>query len=113
MAKKTFLVTLSVLVEASDQESNSGLSELEELEQRLIESADAALGAPERPLGWQATWSTELDPSAINCGQCAVCGGWVTDWERPDPLKGLSNGARVEEQLLCDEHLPPGHRQAF
>ncbi|HEX8700245.1 MAG TPA: hypothetical protein VF815_15470 [Myxococcaceae bacterium] len=113
MARKTFLVTLTVAVEASDEESRSGLSELEELEQRLIESVDAALGNPERPLGWQATWSTELDPASINCGQCAVCGSWVTDRERPDSHIGLCNGARVEGRLLCDEHLPPGHRWAF
>jgi hypothetical protein len=113
MAKKTFLVTLTVAVEASDQESSSGLSELEELEQRLIQSVDTALDTPSRPLGWQVTWSTELDPAAINCGQCTVCGGWVTDRERPDPVKGLCNGARVEGQLLCDEHLPAGHRLAF
>jgi len=113
MAKKTFLVTLTVAVEASDQESSSGLSELEELEQRLIQSVDVALESPSPPLGWQVTWSTELDPTSINCGQCAVCGGWVTDRERPDPLKGLGNGARVEGRLLCDEHLPPGHRLAF
>jgi hypothetical protein len=113
MAKKTFLMTLTVVVEASDQETSRGLSELEELEQRLIESVDVALGSPPPPLGWQITWSTELAPASINCGQCAVCGGWVTDRERPDPLKGLGNGARVEGRLLCDEHLPPGHRLAF
>jgi hypothetical protein len=113
MAKKTFLVTLTVAVEASDQQSSSGLSELEELEQRLIQSVDVALESPSPPLGWQVTWSTELDPASLNCGQCAVCGGWVTDRERSDPLKGLGNGARVDGQLLCDEHLPPGHRLAF
>jgi hypothetical protein len=112
MPKKTFLMTLTVAVEASDEEPDSGLSELGQLEHRLAAALDVALDQP-APLGWQALWSLELDPASSNCGQCAECGGWVTDREQPEPLAGLCNGARVNGRLLCDEHLPKEHRWAF
>ncbi|WPB82251.1 hypothetical protein KYC5002_24435 [Archangium violaceum] len=112
MPKKTLLVTLTVAVEASDEELASGLSELAQVERSLTRAVNAALEQP-RPLGWQTVRSSELDPASSNCGRCTRCGGWVTDRDRPEPLDGLGNGARVDGQLLCDEHLPEGHRWAF
>lgn len=46
----------------------------------------------------------------MNCGRCAICGTWCTDRERPGTILQISYGARVEGKLLCDEHLPEGHR---
>ena len=111
--RKTFLVTLTFAVDADDSKpAGGGLPEIERIERRLVERAEAELGAT-HPLGWQAAWHLELNPLEVNCGQCSVCKGWVSDVERPNPLRGLGIGARVEGRLLCDEHLPAGHPLAF
>lgn len=108
MAKKTFLVTLSLVVEASNERPETGPSELQQLIRRLQDAATAVLNHPDSPLGVQSTMDVELNPSHLNCGQCAECGSWVTDEERPDREKALRKGARVDGRLLCREHLPPG-----
>jgi hypothetical protein len=109
--KKAFLITLTVVVEVDDTPED-GMSELDRLQNRLIDVV-AEVSGLHPPLGWQTSWTTELDPLTTNCGQCTVCKSWVTDRESPEPIEGLDNGARVEGQLLCSEHLPPGHPYAF
>lgn len=111
MAKKTFLVMLAVAVEAEDTESG-GLEEIDVVQRTLINAVNRALGDPPRPLGWQAAWYGELDPSEINCGTCEECGSWVSDHDRPEAIAGLCPGARVGGRLLCNEHLPRGHAWA-
>jgi hypothetical protein len=54
-----------------------------------------------------------VDPKEKNCGQCARCGAWVADYEKPEPVEGLGIGARVNGELLCDECLPSDHPLAF
>lgn len=112
MARAPRLLTLSVVVEADDQLGPNGDSELDDALNRLIDAAQSAMPA-EHPLGVSMAWSTTLDPRAVNCGQCGECGAWTTDLDAPEPVAGLSHGARIEGRLLCDDHLPEGHPHAF
>ena len=64
-------------------------------------------------LGWHGARVIKLEPAERACGQCAQCGGWVTNSEKPDPMPKPCNGAISEGRLLCDEHVPPGHPSAF
>lgn len=108
--RKTFLIMVSVVVETTGDPSGPGAGEV--ALDRLLKLASDAVPSLS-PGGFQSAWSRELDPSAGNCGQCVECGAWVTDCDRPERIAGLTNGARVDGRLLCDEHLPRGHRWAF
>gem|GEM_PF-6689227 len=57
-------------------------------------------------LGWHGARVIKLEPAERACGQCAQCGGWVTNSEKPDPMPKPCNGAISEGRLLCDEHVP-------
>ena len=109
--KKTVLLRLGVLVEV-DPDGDS--RELVRIMHRLHAAIDQELGCQDnRVVGCQSNRPLELDDPGLNCGRCAVCGGWVTDCARPDRIPELCNGAVVDGQLLCDDHLPPDHRWAF
>ena len=105
---RTVLLTIQVIVDVDEAELTDEFDELDRASHRLRDAIDAVV-----PDGWQSTRRLVLDPGDVNCGRCAVCDGWVTDRERPDPIDGLCPGAVVDGQLLCDEHLPPDHRWAF
>ncbi|MGL5433926.1 MAG: hypothetical protein ACRDBO_00830 [Lachnospiraceae bacterium] len=62
---------------------------------------------------WNCSCFSVLDPTQMNCGKCCRCDNWVTDREKPASIAGLTNGATVNGELLCDECLPEGHRWAF
>lgn len=62
---------------------------------------------------WNSSSFLALDPMRMNCGKCCRCGVWVTDREKTDCIAGLTNGAVVNGELLCDECLPINHRWAF
>lgn len=64
-------------------------------------------------LEWNSTSTIELDEKNMNCGNCANCGQWVTDCEKPGRISDLCNGARIDGKLYCDECLPRGHKWAF
>jgi hypothetical protein len=110
--KKPHLITISFVVEADGDEPPAGQSEVDELADQLAKAMDQAVPV-ESPWGVQTIRVEPLDPSFANAGQCAVCGAWTTDRERSDSLPGLTNGAIIDERLLCDEHLPADHRWAF
>ena len=110
---KTILLTMNLIVEVPvttpDEEDLQAIA----LAGRLQAAIDDALGPHPQGGGWVGTSYCDLDPSTMNCGRCAVCGVWTTDRERPEPIRGLSYGARFDGRLLCDEHLPEGHRWRF
>ncbi len=110
-AASASLLTLSVVVDASLDGGGAPLSPAEILAQKIERAIAEALGGEHA--GVQIVSFAALDPTTTNCGRCAQCGAWVTDRERPEPNRGLTNGAVVDGRLLCDEHLPPGHRWAF
>jgi hypothetical protein len=111
--KRHYLLQLTVVVEAAEQAVGQGPTEVELLERRLVSAVRRELGEQPEPLGWSTTRFTELDPGHVNCGRCEVCGVWVTDREREEPLAGLPWGARLDGRLLCEDHLPPDHPWAF
>lgn len=109
----TFLIALNVLIEVVPPVGGEPDETAEELARRLEEAIIGILGDQPPHLGWQSTRVLRVDDPRLNSGQCAVCGIWVTDLEAPEPVGGLVNGARIDDRLLCDEHLPAGHRWAF
>lgn len=52
---------------------------------------------------WKSSSYTALYPDKRNCGKCENCGAWTTDRDLPDPIDGLSDGARINSRLLCDQ----------
>ena len=110
---RDILLTMSLIVQVSattpDEEEMAAFA----LASRSEDAVKNALGPHQEGYGWGGTSYRTLDPSAMNCGRCAVCGAWTTDRERPEPIGGLQNGARIDARLLCDEHLPEGHRWRF
>ena len=112
--KKTILIRTSALVEIDDIEWNKDFNQIDKLTYELREKIDALLkNDADSNLGWISTQTIALDENTMNCGKCAVCNSWVTDREKPNHVRGLNNGAIYNGKLLCDEHLPDGHRWAF
>ncbi len=105
------LLTLHVIVDALEGGGGAPPSPAEVLARKLEHEIAGALGGAHP--GVQRVTLSALDPGSTNCGRCEECGTWVTDRDRPEPQTALTNGARVSGRLLCDEHLPPGHRWAF
>lgn len=49
-----------------------------------------------------------------NLGKCVKCGDWCTDQSRSNRIPGVvSNGAKIDDQWLCDVCLPRDHPNAF
>ncbi|WP_420629870.1 hypothetical protein [Candidatus Leptofilum sp.] len=112
--KKTILIRINALVEIDDIELDKDVNQLDKLIYGLKENADDLLGYDRASnLGWISTQTIALDENTMNCGKCSVCNSWVTDRERPNPVIGLQNGSIYNGKLLCDDHLPDGHRWAF
>ena len=112
--KKTILIRVSALVEIDDVEVDKDANQLDKLMYGLKENVDDLLGYDKAlNLGWISTQTIALDENTMNCGKCYICNSWVTDREKPNYVHGLNNGAIYNGKLLCDEHLPDGHRWAF
>ncbi len=114
MSNRTVLLRIGVLIEVDEAEVESEFGEVDRIENSVTEAIDATLGIEDgSSLGWCSSQRWTLDKDRMNCGQRVVCGTWVTDREEVDPLRELGNGAVVDGRLLCDDHLPSGHRWAF
>ena len=48
-----------------------------------------------------------------NCGMCAECGNWTSDYGKENCIQELSNGAIVDGKWLCDLCLPKDHPNHF
>lgn len=112
-AKKTVLVSVAYLVELPEEEINSDNGLLETITNEVSESKDLLIENKDISLEWNCTSAYILDSENLNCGECSKCGQWTTDREKPNAIEGISNGATVEGQLLCDECLSFDHRWAF
>ena len=115
MKKRTVLLRFSVLAEVDETEVEKDHGEVDRLEDAIEDAINAVIGVDEDAVdqGWESTYRLVLDEENMNCGRCVKCGAWTTDLEREEPIKGLQFGASVDGDLLCDEHLPQGHRFAF
>ena len=112
--KKTVLVNVGVLIEVEESELQKDFGEADITVNKINEAIDRELAYEESSqLGCQSSSFIELDSDNVNCGRCAECACWVTDCEKPGRVKNLNIGAVWEGRLLCDEHLPKGHRWAF
>ncbi len=105
----TVLLRFSVLVDGSTAGSLDSTGTLLAIHQQAVAAITEIVGKVPGQLGWVKTDFTQLDDPDVNSGHCAVCSMWVTDCEESEPLQGLPNGATVEGQLLCEQHLPPDH----
>ena len=109
----TVLVNVSYLIEIEDEaliaDDEAMDSLLNDISDKISVDANVNVGT-NYELGWVSTKTKILDSTTSNCGRCAKCGILVTDMEKPDPVEGLCNGATYNDQLLCDECLPIGHK---
>jgi hypothetical protein len=110
---QTFLLTMAVVIEVPATTPDEADDESFRISQLLRDAVNEALGPHPDYLGWVSTRFQTIDDPDCNSGQCTVCDAWTTDRERPDPIMGLHDGARIDGQLLCDDHLPRAHRWAF
>lgn len=112
---KTVLFSVSYLIEVED-ELLTGSDEAEafnsDVFKKLSGSSWKKVDAKHKAV-WNKSSFSVLNPQRMNCGKCCRCGSWVTDREKPDSIRGLTNGATVDGELLCDDCLPKGHRWAF
>jgi len=69
---------------------------------------------PDFRVEWESLSITPIDGKP-GTGRCAVCNCWVYDVENVTSLTPtmINRGAIVNEQYLCDEHLPEHHPVAF
>jgi hypothetical protein len=118
MATKSWLLTVSVLVE-QDEEQPQRLGSGRRTDEEIQEAVTAALAhllanRPGTVVEWQSLTSVPLDGKPA-CGRCAVCNRWVYDVENrtEQTPTGICPGAVVRGLLLCDEHLPEDHPVAF
>jgi hypothetical protein len=45
----------------------------------------------------------DISDESENAGRCARCGGWISDYTRPDCLTGIGSGRRINGTFLCDQ----------
>lgn len=118
MASLSTLLTISLLVEEDAEIAERTpfcLRTDEEIRKAVLVAVAVLLSdRPDVKVEWASSTIVPLD-GADGYGQCAVCNRWVYDAELADglPRGGVSRGARVDGQLRCDEHLPPGHPLCF
>ncbi len=112
---KTVLFNVSYLIEVEDELLN-GSDEAEAFNdnvfKKLSDNSWKKIDEKHKAI-WNCSSFSVLDSTQMNCGKCSRCGTWVTDWEKQDPIAGLTNGATVNGELLCDDCLPDDHRWAF
>lgn len=107
------MLTFNVLIEIPDEEGIDIFDRPIPDYNTVFNAVDSALGNLPKHLGWISSSFMEIGTPGMNSGRCVICGAWVTDREKPKPISGLCNGATVDGNLLCDEHLPAEHRWAF
>lgn len=114
MLPESFLITVNVIIDRQiHYDSDEPYVEVDAFSDQLIEDIEAFVTKQPGSQRWVSSSLVTLGLRGSNSGQCAICGTWVTDREKPDPIYGLCNGATVDGKLLCDEHLPKDHRWAF
>ena len=87
----------------------------EEIRKAILAAVAALLSdRPDVRVEWSSSSIMPLDGKPA-VGRCAVCNRWVYDVENrtSHTPTGISPGAVVDGQYLCDEHLPKDHPAAF
>jgi hypothetical protein len=118
LATATDVLTVSLLIEQDPAEAAQmpfPLRADEEIRKAVLAAVAALLGyRPDVRVTWSSLTIVPLDGKPA-VGRCAVCNRWVYDVENRTPLTptGISAGAVVDGQYLCDEHLPKDHPVAF
>ena len=116
MATRSWLLTVSVLIEQEEETLRRNGSRTDDEFQRAVTDAIAALyaGRSDTVVEWESLTSTPLDGKP-SIGRCALCNRWVYDVENVTDLTPtkICRGAVVDGQYLCDEHLPKDHPAAF
>ena len=118
MATVTDLLTISLLVEQDPAEAAQmpyPLRAEDEIRNAVLAAVAAILSyRSDVRVAWSSSTIMPLDGTPA-VGRCAVCNRWMYDVENRTPLTptGISKGAVVDDQYLCDEHLPKDHSVAF
>ncbi len=116
MRTRSWLLTVSVLIEQDEETLRRNGWRTDDEFQRAVTAAIAALyaGRSDTMVEWQSLTSTPLDEKPA-VGRCAVCNRWVYDVQNATdrtPTR-ISRGAVVDGRYRCDEHLPPDHPLCF
>jgi hypothetical protein len=118
LATETDLLTISLLVEQDPVEAGRAPFPLradEEIRKAVLAAVAVLLrDRPDTRVEWSSSFIVPLDGKPA-VGRCAVCNCWMYDVENRTPATptGISSGAMVEGQYLCDVHLPKDHPAAF
>jgi len=116
MPTKSWLVTVSVLVEQDEAVSDPECFGEDYVIWQAVTAAIADRYADQEGTVVEGqAMATQLLDSQPAVGRCAVCDRWVYDIENATKLtpRGVSRGAVVGGYYLCDEHLPPEHPHCF
>ncbi len=100
--QKTVMLKLNILIQVASKDDGTMIHTAKLLKDHI----EPLLGDNPSHLGWISTEFVYLDDSDVNSGRCTVCGIWVADDTKPDPVPGLHWGASANEQLFCEEHFP-------
>lgn len=116
MNTKSRLLTISILIEQDDTvDELVNLRTDYQIQQEIMATIEDLYADQDNiRITWQSTYTASLD-SQPAVGRCIVCDRWVYDIENATSItpRGISRGAVVDGQYLCDEHLPPGHPHCF
>ena len=112
-SKRQILLTFNVIISINEEELDKDLGEHDRIAYNIEEAIKQSFGKNSDDSDVVSTKLTTLDLDQMNCGKCAKCGAWSTDMEQPEPMFEFSNGATVNEMLLCDLCLPKDHKWAF
>src|SRR5262245_14927673 len=105
---KVVLSTSIVVDIDADETGNS--HRLESIARRFLEAVETAFRRissvePTKCLAYD--W---LNQPETNFGRCADCHRLVSDYEKPNQIRGLIDATVVDGVLLCDECAKFGHR---
>jgi hypothetical protein len=99
---KPVLITTSIVVQVPDEASEDFVFSYKygDLLSDAIKSAFRDTPIVEYPAALDFVW---LDLEDVNVGRCEQCGCWVSDYTKPDELKGIPGGRFTDGKWLCDE----------
>ena len=106
---RIFLHRNTLLLELTEKHCGLEQDEIERLASFLEKNVECNGNIFE----WISSEPVIFDTEYDNIGKCVNCGTWTTDCDGRNPVKGVSNGAKINGILLCDICLPKDHSAAF
>ncbi|WLQ11771.1 hypothetical protein O5O45_18755 [Hahella aquimaris] len=106
MTKKTIHLSLTLMVDVEDPNSDTAAKMLSGVKDAIAASLNEFGGVKERD--WKASTALELDPDTMNCDRCAKCGQWVSVnsiWGGPH-IDSLPYSVEIDKELLCNTCAP-------